>query len=237
VVQDSALEQEFGNRDRSVKSLETWPSDLVLQLQQTLLTWYGEQGRKLPWRETRDPYAIWISEIMLQQTQVKTVLPYYDRWLQRFPTVQNLAQADQQAVLKAWEGLGYYARARNLHKAAQVIVEQYDGQFPDTFEAVVALPGIGRTTAGGILSAAFNQSIPILDGNVKRVLARYHGIEGWPGSRDVESRLWQLAEGHTPKTRAASSLCNARRAKPWNGSGNCRRHWCPLSRPATLTRR
>ena len=191
MVQDSTLNREPLDRDRSANSLKTWPSDLILPLQQTLLTWYGEQGRKLPWRETRDPYAIWISEIMLQQTQVKTVRPYYDRWLQRFPTVQELAQADQQAVLKAWEGLGYYARARNLHKAAQVIVEQYGGQVPDTLEAVVALPGIGRTTAGGILSAAFNQPVPILDGNVKRVLARLIALRQ-PPSKALD-QLWQLS--------------------------------------------
>ncbi|MEM6835795.1 MAG: A/G-specific adenine glycosylase [Cyanobacteria bacterium P01_C01_bin.120] len=173
--------------------------DLVLQLQADLLAWYAQQGRQLPWRETRDPYAIWISEIMLQQTQVKTVLPYYQRWLRVFPTVQALAAADQQAVLKVWEGLGYYARARNLHKAAQIIVEQHDGQFPRTFEAAVALPGIGRTTAGGILSAAFNQSVPILDGNVKRVLARLIALRQPPSK--ALNRLWEVSSQLVPGDR------------------------------------
>ncbi|RZM83018.1 A/G-specific adenine glycosylase [Leptolyngbya iicbica LK] len=169
-------------------------------MHQTLLAWYRQQGRQLPWRETRDPYAIWISEIMLQQTQVKTVLPYYQRWLQLFPTVYDLAAADQQTVLKAWEGLGYYARARNLHKAAQVIVAQHQGQFPEQFEDVVALPGIGRTTAGGILSAAFNQPVPILDGNVKRVLARLIALRQ-PPSKALD-QLWQLSTALVPPREA-----------------------------------
>ncbi|MEM9117228.1 MAG: A/G-specific adenine glycosylase [Cyanobacteria bacterium P01_F01_bin.56] len=172
----------------------------MAELHHTLLHWYHTQGRQLPWRETRNPYAIWISEIMLQQTQVKTVLPYYQRWLQIFPTVQDLAEADQQAVLKVWEGLGYYARARNLHKAAQAIVEQHDGQFPDTFDAVVALPGIGRTTAGGILSAAFDQSVPILDGNVKRVLARLIALRRPPNK--ALDQLWQLSTALVPTEQA-----------------------------------
>ena len=153
----------------------TWPSLHALnfeQLQVALLNWYEQNGRTLPWRQTTDPYAIWVSEIMLQQTQVKTVVPYYQRWLAAFPTVQVLATAEQQQVLKVWQGLGYYARARNLHRAAQIIVVDFGGTFPQTMEAVLALPGIGRTTAGGILSAAFNQPTPILDGNVKRLLAR-----------------------------------------------------------------
>ncbi|MEL7329713.1 MAG: A/G-specific adenine glycosylase, partial [Cyanobacteria bacterium J06559_1] len=127
---------------------------MVVSLRASLLCWYGVQGRDLPWRQTRDPYEIWISEIMLQQTQVKTVLPYYERWLKAFPTVEDLASAEQQQVLKLWEGLGYYARARNLHKAAQQVVSELGGVFPDTLEDAIALKGIGRTTAGGILSAA-----------------------------------------------------------------------------------
>ena len=161
-------------------------------LRQALLGWYGEQGRDLPWRRSRDPYAIWISEIMLQQTQVKTVLPYYQRWLTTFPTVVDLAKAEQQAVLKAWEGLGYYARARNLHKTAQVIVEQHGGVFPKDFEAAIALPGIGRTTAGGILSAAYNLPVAILDGNVKRVLARLVALPRPPAK--AMDQLWRLSE-------------------------------------------
>lgn len=200
MTQKASLHSKSVDYNRSVKSITTWPSDLLAELHRTLLHWYHTQGRQLPWRETRNPYAIWISEIMLQQTQVKTVLPYYQRWLQIFPTVQDLAQADQQAVLKVWEGLGYYARARNLHKAAQAIVEQHDGQFPDTFDAVVALPGIGRTTAGGILSAAFDQSVPILDGNVKRVLARLIALQRPPNK--ALDQLWQLSTALVPTEQA-----------------------------------
>lgn len=163
-----------------------------MALRRSLLDWYGQVGRDLPWRRSRDPYAIWISEIMLQQTQVKTVLPYYRRWLERFPRVERLAEADQTAVLKQWEGLGYYARARNLHRAAQIIAHDYGGRFPEAFDQVVALPGIGRTTAGGILSAAFNQPVAILDGNVKRVLARLVALDQ-PPARAMD-RLWDLSE-------------------------------------------
>ncbi|NEP17075.1 MAG: A/G-specific adenine glycosylase [Leptolyngbya sp. SIO4C1] len=161
-------------------------------MRQSLLSWYAAAGRDLPWRRSRDPYAIWISEIMLQQTQVKTVLPYYERWLQTFPTVASLAAAEQQQVLKAWEGLGYYARARNLHRAAQQVVAQHQGRFPKTLAEAVALPGIGRTTAGGILSAAFNQPAAILDGNVKRVLARLTALAEPPSK--ALSWLWSLSE-------------------------------------------
>lgn len=166
-------------------------------LQQSLLAWYIHHGRDLPWRRTRDPYAIWISEVMLQQTQVKTVIPYYLRWLEEFPTIAALAQASQQTVLKAWEGLGYYARARNLHRAAQCLTTQCDGQFPTSFEAVTALPGIGRTTAGGILSAAFNQPVPILDGNVKRILARLIVLNRPPSK--ALGQLWQMSETLLPQ--------------------------------------
>ncbi|MGB3788870.1 MAG: A/G-specific adenine glycosylase [Phormidesmis sp.] len=166
--------------------------DKVEQLRRSLLGWYQQQGRDLPWRRTQDPYAIWISEIMLQQTQVKTVLPYYERWLQAFPTVQALAAADQQAVLKLWEGLGYYARARNLHKAAQQVVAEFEGEFPRELEGAIALKGIGRTTAGGILSAAFNAPTPILDGNVKRVLSRLIAYRAVPNKALMP--LWKLSE-------------------------------------------
>lgn len=167
-------------------------SSAIPLLRQHLLNWYRQHGRELPWRQTRDPYAIWVSEIMLQQTQVKTVIPYYDRWLQQFPTIESLAIADQQQVLKAWEGLGYYARARNLQKAAQEVWQQYDGVFPTDLKTVMGLPGIGRTTAGGILSAAFNQRTAILDGNVKRVLARLIALQT-PPARSLPE-LWQLSE-------------------------------------------
>jgi A/G-specific adenine glycosylase len=168
-----------------------WPTE-VHSLRDALRIWYDQWGRDLPWRQTLDPYEIWISEIMLQQTQVKTVIPYYSRWLQQFPSVRVLAAADQQQVLKQWQGLGYYARARNLHRAAHVIVNRWDGQFPDTLDAVLQLPGIGKTTAGGILSAAFDQPEPILDGNVKRVLARLTALSVPP--RRAIANLWQVSE-------------------------------------------
>jgi A/G-specific adenine glycosylase len=173
------------------------PSELlseavVAKLRQQLLVWYAAQGRDLPWRCTRDPYAIWISEVMLQQTQVKTVIPYYERWLETFPTVEALAKANQQAVLKCWEGLGYYARARNLHKAAQQVVAKHGGRFPKSLVGAIALPGIGRTTAGGILSAAFNQPTAILDGNVKRVLARLVALPAVPNK--ALNQLWAISE-------------------------------------------
>ena len=161
-------------------------------LRSALLEWYHQEGRMLPWRQTRDPYAIWISEVMLQQTQVKTVLPYYQNWLATFPTVQDLANAELQSVLKAWEGLGYYARARNLHRAAQEICDRFQGNVPTSLDDLESLPGIGRTTAGGIASAAFNAYAPILDGNVKRVLARLVGLNK-PPNRALKS-LWATSE-------------------------------------------
>jgi A/G-specific adenine glycosylase len=177
--------------DLSSSAMETFQQLPLVALRRSLLTWYAASGRSLPWRETQDPYHIWVSEIMLQQTQVKTVIPYYQRWIEQFPTVQALAQADQQRVLKVWQGLGYYARARNLHRAAQEVVEKFDGQFPKSLAEASALPGIGRTTAGGILSAAFNQPVPILDGNVKRVLTRLIALERSPNK--ALKLLWQLS--------------------------------------------
>ena len=156
------------------------------------MAWYQQAGRDLPWRHSRDPYAIWISEIMLQQTQVSTVLPYYERWLKRFPQLEDLAAADQQSILKAWEGLGYYARARNLHRTAQIVVRDYQGNFPRTLEDIQKLPGIGRTTAGGILSATDNLPLSILDGNVKRVLARLSALTVAP--KTAIAFLWQLSD-------------------------------------------
>jgi len=164
----------------------------VKQLQRSLREWYHAQGRHLPWRETTDPYRIWVSEIMLQQTQVRTVIPYYQRWLENFPDVYKLAESSLQSVLKQWEGLGYYARARNLHRAAQVIVNDYKGIFPQQLADVLSLPGIGRTTAGGILSAAFNQPLSILDGNVKRVLARLIALDKPP--KQAINQLWELSD-------------------------------------------
>ena len=174
------------------RSMQDWPDFLVRRLQAQLLNWYAQSGRQLPWRNIDDAYAIWVSEIMLQQTQVKTVQPYYTRWLAEFPTVEALAAAELQTVLKVWEGLGYYARARNLHRAAQDVVAQHGGQIPQDFAQLMALPGIGRTTAGGILSSAFNLPYAILDGNVKRVLARLTALEVPPAR--VLTALWELSE-------------------------------------------
>jgi A/G-specific adenine glycosylase len=169
-----------------------------------LLSWFDRSGRKhLPWQQSRTPYRVWISEIMLQQTQVATVIPYYERFMARFPTVGALASAQLDEVLHLWTGLGYYARARNLHRAAQYIVEQHAGEFPLAFDQVQALPGIGRSTAGAILALSSDQRHPILDGNVKRVLTRYFGIEGFPGATLIETRLWQLADAATPRERVA----------------------------------
>ncbi|WP_020394901.1 A/G-specific adenine glycosylase [Thiolinea disciformis] len=167
-----------------------------------VLQWYDRHGRKsLPWQQNPTPYRVWISEIMLQQTQVTTVIPYYERFMQRFPEVVSLANAPQDEVLKLWEGLGYYTRARNLHKTAQIIRDQYAGEFPQTLEQVEALAGIGRSTAGAILSLALNQKHAILDGNVKRVLARFHAVSGDPTKPEFTKKLWQYAESHLPNTR------------------------------------
>ena len=164
-----------------------------------LLQWYGEMGRKdMPWQIDRTPYRVWISEVMLQQTQVATVVPYYLRFMESFPDVVRLADAPVDEVLRHWSGLGYYARARNLCKAAREIRDNHGGELPRNFEDVVALPGIGLSTAGAILALARNERHAILDGNVKRVLARYHAIDGWPGSSSVARELWEAAEMHTP---------------------------------------
>ena len=169
-----------------------------------LLAWFDEHGRKtLPWQQDRTPYRVWVSEIMLQQTQVATVIPYYERFMARFPKVADLAQAPIDDVLSLWTGLGYYARARNLHKTACLVAEKYDGEFPDSVEGLESLPGIGRSTAGAILTLGHGGWAPILDGNVKRVLARYHAIEGWPGRSDVLAALWRASEAVTPRHRTA----------------------------------
>ena len=165
-----------------------------------ILEWYDNYGRKtLPWQLEKTPYKVWLSEIMLQQTQVTTVIPYFERFMTRFPTVIDLANADQDEVLHLWTGLGYYARARNLHKTAQIIAEQYNGRFPETIDEVIALPGIGRSTAGAVLSLSLKQRHPILDGNVKRTLSRSFAIEGWSGKKSVENAMWAIAEEHTPE--------------------------------------
>lgn len=162
-----------------------------------VLNWFDQHGRKhLPWQQAVNPYRVWISEIMLQQTQVATVIPYYNRFMEKYPDVQSLAKAPTDDVLHLWTGLGYYARARNLHKAAQQLVSEFDGVFPDTVEEVATLPGIGRSTAGAILSLSREQRAVILDGNVKRVLSRFHALEK-QGSA-AEKELWTFAEQHTP---------------------------------------
>jgi A/G-specific adenine glycosylase len=163
-----------------------------------LIAWQRRHGRRgLPWQGTQDPYRIWLSEVMLQQTQVAAVIPYYERFLRQFPSVEALARASEDAVLRLWSGLGYYARGRNLHAAAKHIAAQ--GRFPNTSEQIEKLPGVGRSTAAAIAAFAFGERGAILDGNVKRVLARCFGVEGWPGSPAVQARLWTIAEGLLPR--------------------------------------
>jgi A/G-specific adenine glycosylase len=167
-----------------------------------LLGWYNQHGRKnLPWQQPRTPYRVWISEIMLQQTQVSTVIPYFERWMQRFPDLVELAAAPLDDVLEHWAGLGYYARARNLHRAAQQCVEQHDGELPMSSEQLCELPGIGLSTANAIVSQATGQPAAVLDGNVRRVLARHSALEVWPGSAAGQKVLWAEAEQRLPKKR------------------------------------
>ena len=167
-----------------------------------ILAWFDSHGRKdLPWQQDKDAYRIWVSEIMLQQTQVQTVIPYFEHFMKSFPTVNALADAEMDDVLHHWSGLGYYARARNLRRAASLIAADHGGVFPSNIDDVMALPGIGRSTAGAILSLALDQRHAILDGNVKRVLARHDAIDGWPGKTAVSRQLWALAERRTPDTR------------------------------------
>ena len=170
-----------------------------LVITNAILTWHKQHGRHgLPWQAYSHAYPVWLSEIMLQQTQVATVIPYFERFMPRFPTVQTLAAAPVDEVLHLWTGLGYYARARNLHKTAQQVVELHSGEFPKTMDHMLALPGIGKSTAGAILAFSTKQRHAILDGNVKRVLARVYGVEGWYGVRAVADKLWALAEANTP---------------------------------------
>jgi A/G-specific adenine glycosylase len=196
----------------------------------TLLAWFDVSGRHdLPWQHLRTPYRVWLSEIMLQQTQVRVVIPYFERFVAALPDLPALAAAPQDDVLALWSGLGYYARARNLHAAAKRCVEQHGGDLPRDLDALIALPGIGRSTAGAILSQAWGDRVPILDGNVKRVLARVHGIEGWPGLPAVEKKLWAIAETQLPDARMADYT----QAQMDFGATLCTRHdpacvLCPL---------
>jgi A/G-specific adenine glycosylase len=196
-----------------------------------LIAWQRVHGRHdLPWQNTTDPYAIWVSEIMLQQTQVAAVIGYYSKFMQRFPNIASLANATQEEVLQHWSGLGYYSRARNLHNAAVTIMNNHGGQFPNDFDTIQTLIGIGRSTAAAIASFAFNQAQTILDGNVKRVLARHFLVEGWPSAPKVERELWKLAENLLPEQGIVAytqglmdlgaKLCS--RSKPKCGS-------CPLN--------
>lgn len=175
--------------------------------QRAVLNWFDQHGRtNLPWQQDISPYRVWVSEIMLQQTQVSTVIPYFQRFMQSFPNVHALAATPLDNVLHHWTGLGYYARARNLHKTAQLVSDQHSGEFPNTIAGLCELPGIGRSTAGAISSIAFKIPATILDGNVKRVLARFSATEGWPGKSDVVQKLWLVAEQYTPEHRDRKSV-------------------------------
>ncbi len=169
-----------------------------------LLKWFDQHGRHdLPWQKNINPYRVWVSEIMLQQTQVATVIPYYNRFMDAFPDVQSLAKAPEDEILHLWTGLGYYARARNLHKSAKKIVTEFNGTFPKDLETISSLPGIGRSTAGAVLSIALKTRAPILDGNVRRVLSRLHCVEGTYNNKNTQNKLWELAEAYTPFERIA----------------------------------
>jgi A/G-specific adenine glycosylase len=177
----------------------------VSALSAALLPWFDRHGRKdLPWQREPTPYRVWVSEVMLQQTQVATVIPFFEAFMKRFPDVASVAAAPLDEVLHRWSGLGYYARARNLHRAATELVARHHGEFPRTLEEIMALPGIGRSTAGAVLALARGERHPILDGNVKRVLSRYFGVEGFAGEATVSARLWALAEECTPRARVAA---------------------------------
>jgi A/G-specific adenine glycosylase len=196
----------------------------LTKLVPALLDWFSANARDLPWRRTRDPYAIWVSEIMLQQTQVKTVIPYWECWLRELPTIRAVANASPDKIHKLWEGLGYYTRARNLQKAARQIVEQHGGKFPENFDDVLALPGIGRYTAGAICSIAFNQPTPILDGNVIRVLTRIFGIAENPKDKKTNEQLWQIAEtlvSRAKSTKETKKKNTSRPSRPSRETNSC----------------
>lgn len=206
------------------------PSAVSARFAPALLDWFDRHGRRdLPWQHPRTPYRVWLSEIMLQQTQVRVVVPYFERFVAALPDVRALASAPQDTVLGLWSGLGYYARARNLQAAAQRCVDLHGGDLPRDLDALIALPGIGRSTAGAILAQAWGDAHPILDGNVKRVLARVFGVDGWPGTPAVEKRLWAIAETLLP----AARLPDYTQAQMDFGATLCTRHApacaiCPL---------
>ena len=208
------------------------------QMARNLLRWFDRHGRHgLPWQHPRTVYRVWIAEVMLQQTQVATVVPYFLRFVEKFASLRALAAAPLDDVLAQWSGLGYYSRARNLHRTAQICVDRHRGSLPREFDGLAALPGIGRSTAGAILAQAHGLRFAILDGNVKRVLARHHGVRGWPGATAVQNKLWALADAHTPRSRIAdytqaimdlgATVCT--RAKP-------RCTACPLRRSCIALR-
>lgn len=204
--------------------------DLINRFNRPLLEWFDQHGRKnFPWQNPRTAYRVWVSEIMLQQTQVQTVIPYFERFMESFPDIHHLHAASEDRVLAHWSGLGYYSRARNIYKTAKILCDKYDGQFPQDLNELIQLPGIGASTAAAIASQAFDLPTAILDGNVKRVLTRYFLIDGWPGKSAVNKKLWELAQACMPDNRCAdytqaimdlgATCCT--RAKP-----NCLQ--CPL---------
>jgi A/G-specific adenine glycosylase len=186
---------------RIYSPVETNPISFSPMIAPSLLAWYTQNARCLPWRGSPDAYAIWVSEVMLQQTRVETVIPYYEHWMKRFPTLAALGSADQQDVLAAWEGLGYYSRARNLHRSAQMVMQDFNGQIPSDLATLRKLPGVGRYTAGAIASIAFGQAAPTLDGNIRRVLSRVFNVSEDARSTTGERRLWQLAAEQLPLER------------------------------------
>ena len=203
ITQKSSTPIDWGRIKTQVPSALNADATLAIpqknKIQKKLLQWFKKKGRDLPWRKTKDPYAIWVSEIMLQQTQVATVIPYYKTFLKSFLTVRRLAQADLSKVLTVWEGLGYSSRARTLHHASQIVLYHFHGKIPDTLKDLLSLPGIGRSTAGAILSFAFHKEAPILDGNAKRVFSRLFAVSGSPGERKTEQLLWEISESLIPR--------------------------------------
>ncbi|OXR49971.1 A/G-specific adenine glycosylase [Pusillimonas sp. T2] len=214
---------------------QPYPAQNLSAFVTTIIQWQKQHGRHhLPWQQTRDAYRIWLSEIMLQQTQVSTVIDYYQRFLERFPTLQDLAQADQAQVMPYWAGLGYYARARNLHKCAQALQADHGGSFPEDPEVIATLPGIGRSTAGAIAAFAYGVRTPIMDGNVKRVFTRYFGIAGYPGNAKIEKTLWALAHNALDAAPATLDIAAYTQGLMDLGSGPCARRnpsceQCPLT--------